>query len=176
MARQVRKEELENNPIFSEIIRNSRQNSPTNENTATTTLNPPTIVVHNDVRRTSKTSSINDGSVKSNNNENLAERSRIVSAKRISNFTENDLKTNENFKNGANGRANSIHLMENCSNESGSVKNDSCERNSKDLRSRRPSYHPKSIINLLQSLHNRWRRILQKRNEYSFYIFHPNHK
>nr|XP_040563889.1 voltage-dependent T-type calcium channel subunit alpha-1H-like isoform X2 [Lepeophtheirus salmonis] len=143
MARQVRRQDIENNPIFADLFNNN--NNEPNMNNIHNNQPPPDQQQPNSPPPFVPSPPLPPPA-------NELPPSSVI--------TENDLKPST--KNGANGRSNSIHMMlEESSN------------NSTSEIPRNPIYRIRYW--LLMGL-NKWRRFLYRRDAYTLYVFHPNHK
>ncbi len=144
MARQVKKEEVETNPIFSEFLQVSRCNSPSGF-----------------VRQPSRVSTRSRGSCRhkpghkcpSLRKRRGSKGSGVANANGDTKTDINDDKTTTTttVKNGSNGRANSIHMME------GMKADEAAGRNSH------------------MTLQERWQKFVDDRSDYSLWLFKSDH-
>ena len=145
MARQVKKEEVETNPAFAEFLQVSRNNSPTNS-----------------LRRRKSTASWKSkgsrGSCRYKYTPgHICGRTSMSSRRSSSKHRSvDDIPTTEltATKNGSNGRANSIHLM-----ESRTANGEAAEKE-----------------NVEPTLRERWQNFMEERDDYSLWIWPPQHK
>ena len=146
MARQVKKEDVETNPAFAEFLQVSRNNSPTNS-----------------LRRRKSSASWKStrsrGSCRYKNTPgHICGRANSSSRRSSSKHRSvDDIPTTEltATKNGSNGRANSIHLME----------------------SRTANGEHAEAQNVQQpTLRERWQNFMEERDDYSLWIWPPQHR
>ena len=143
MARQVKKEDVETNPAFAEFLQVSRNNSPTNSLR----------------RRKSSTSRFSTRSGRSScryrgTPGHICGRANSINSRRSSSKHRSveDVTTTEltATKNGSNGRANSIHLMEG--------------RTEVEAENTEPT------------IRERWQKFMEERDDFSLWIFPPQHR
>ena len=142
MARQVKKEDVETNPAFAEFLQVSRNNSPTNSLR----------------RRKSSTSRYSTRSRSScryrNTPGHICGRASSIHSRRSSSKHRSveDIAVTEltATKNGSNGRANSIHLMEG--------------RTEVEAENTEPT------------IRERWQKFMEERDDFSLWIFPPQHR
>jgi hypothetical protein len=146
MARQINKEEVETNPIFSEFLQMSRSNSPSGfvRNPSKVSSRSRDSCHHRPGHVCSKPNknghnTIHNADASSTNNDVTT-----TSTKAISQMATTSV------KNGSNGRANSIHMMEN------------------NL--------AKEDQNWIMNWKERWLKFMEDRTDYSMWFFSPENK
>lgn len=138
MARQVKKEDVETNPVFAEFLQVSRTNSPTG------------FIPRRPSTRLSSIRSRGSCKHRGTPGHKCSNGARRSSSKSYQGEQQTDLIST--VKNGSNGRANSIHLME----------TDGCIEKPED-----DSYW---------TWRDKWQRFMDERDDYSLWFFQPDHR